>query len=155
MLIESGKIRQVITSDNIQHAAFRGTIFTEKEKAVSAKIANFLRPFVQQRTDDNKLPEPNILVRAPLAALANAIVTVTGFPSLVQKLSIAPQQKPRALHLTAAGIYDTFRQWDIPIDNANWITNSYQAGKNKPAIFGAFFNMNQLESLVDSYCEMR
>jgi hypothetical protein len=152
MLIKSGKIRQILTNNDIQNAAFRGTVLTEKEMAVSAKIANFLRPFVQQRMDDNKLPEPHILTRAPLAALANAIATITGFPSLVRKLSITPQQNPRALHLTASGIYDTFRgQWDIPVDDSNWITSSHQAGKSKPATFGAFFNMNQVESLVDSY----
>ncbi|RUS15296.1 hypothetical protein BC937DRAFT_92639, partial [Endogone sp. FLAS-F59071] len=152
MLIESGKILRVVTCNDIQHAAFKGTTFTEKEKMVAAKIANFLRPFVQQRTDDNRLPEPHILTRAPLAALANTVATITGFPSLVRKLSVASQQDSRALHLTAAGVYDTFHgQWDIPVDDRNWITNSYQAGKSKPAIFGAFFNMNRIESLMDSY----
>ncbi|CAG8523165.1 1774_t:CDS:2 [Paraglomus occultum] len=88
---------------DIQEAAHRGTIFTEKEK---------------------------------------------------EKLSIAQQQNPHALQLTSAGIliYDTFHgQWNIPVNDANWITNSYQAGKNKPATFyfGAFFNMNWIESLMD------
>ena len=73
MLVESGKIRRGITSDDIQCGAFRGTVFMEREKAVSAKIANFLRPFVQQRMDDNKPQKPHILARAPLAALANVI----------------------------------------------------------------------------------
>ncbi|RUS19003.1 hypothetical protein BC937DRAFT_88082, partial [Endogone sp. FLAS-F59071] len=151
MLVESGKIRRGITSDDIQCAAFRGTVFTEREKAVSAKVANFLRPFVQQRMDDNKPQEPYILACAPLAALANAIVTVAGFPSLIRKLSITSSQDSRALHLTAAGVYDTFHgQWDIPVDDSNWITNSYQAGKSKSTAFGAFFNMNKIESLMKS-----
>ncbi|CAG8529334.1 10979_t:CDS:2, partial [Ambispora leptoticha] len=151
MLVESGKIRRGITSDDIQCAAFRGTVFTEREKAVSAKIADFLRPFVQQRMDDNKPQEPHILARAPLAALANAIVTVAGFPSLIRKLSITSSQDSRALHLTAAGVYDAFHgQWDIPVDDRNWITNSYQAGKNKSTAFGAFFNMNKIESKIES-----
>ena len=47
MLIESGKIHRVVTCDDIQHAAFKGTTFTEKEKLVAAKIVNFIRPFVQ------------------------------------------------------------------------------------------------------------
>src|SRR5436190_20054503 len=66
MLIESGKIHRVVTCDDIQHAAFKGTTFTEKEKLVAAKIVNFIRPFVQQRADDNKFPEPHILTRPPL-----------------------------------------------------------------------------------------
>ncbi|CAG8458472.1 10154_t:CDS:10 [Ambispora leptoticha] len=133
-------------------AAFKGTTFTKKEKMIATNIINFLRPFIQQRTDDNQLPEPHILMRAPLAALANAIATITGFPSLVRSLSITSQQDPRSLQLTAAGVYDTFRgQWDIPTDNGNWITNSYKAGKNKPATFGAFLDINRIESFMDSY----
>jgi hypothetical protein len=152
MLIESGKIQRVVTCNNIQHAAFKGTTFTEKEKMVAAKIVNFLRPFVQQRTDDNRLPEPHILTRAPLAALANTITTITGFPSLVQSLSITSQQDLRSLQLTAAGAYDAFHgQWDIPINDASWITNSYDAGKNKAIIFGAFFDMSRMEALMDSH----
>jgi len=152
MLIESGKIQRVVTCNDIQHAAFKGTTFTEKEKVVAAKITNFLRPFVQQRTNDNQLPKPHILTRAPLAALANTIATITGFPSLVQSLSITSQQDLRSLQLTAAGIYDTYHgQWDIPTNDANWITNSYEAGKNKPAIFGAFFDLNLIGSLMNGY----
>ena len=45
MLIESGKIHRVVTCDDIQHAAFKGTTFTEKEKLVAAKIVNFIRTF--------------------------------------------------------------------------------------------------------------
>jgi hypothetical protein len=152
MLTESGKIQRVVTSDDIQRAAFKGTTFTEKEKMVAAKIINFLRPFVQQRADDNQLPAPHILTRAPLAALANIIVTIIGSPSLVRKLAITPLQGSRALHLTAAGIYDVFHeQWDIPVDDTNWITNSYQAGKTKAAVFRAFLNTNKIESLMNSY----
>jgi len=152
MLIELGKILRVVTCNDIQHAAFKGTMFTEKEKMVAAKIANFLQPFVQQRMDDNQLPEPHILMRAPLAALANTIVTITGFSTLTQSLSITSQQDLHSLQLTAAGVYNTYHgQWDIPTDDANWITNSYEAGKNKPATFGAFFDMNCVESLMDSY----
>ena len=151
MLIESGKIHRVVTCDDIQHAAFKGTTFTEKEKLVAAKIVNFIRPFVQQRADDNKFPEPHILTRAPLVALANAIAIISGFPSLVRKLSITSKQSNRALHLTASGIYDTFRgQWDIPVGE-NWITNSYQAGRNKIDVFRAFLNMSRIESIMDSY----
>ena len=88
---------------------------------------------------------------ALLAALANTIVTITGFSTLTQSLSITSQQDLHSLQLTAAGIYDTFRgQWDIPADDANWITNSYQAGKSKPATFGAFFNLNLIGMLMDS-----
>ena len=36
MLIESGKIHRVVTSDDIQHAAFKGTTFTRTEKEVSS-----------------------------------------------------------------------------------------------------------------------
>src|SRR4051812_34459223 len=152
ILIESGKIQRVVMCNDIQHAAFKGTTFTEKEKMVAAKITNFLRPFVQQRTDDNRLPEPHILTRAPLAALANTIATITGFSSLVRSLSITSQQDLRSLQLTAAGVYDTFRgQWNIPADDANWITNSYQAGKSKPATFGAFFNLNVIGSLMNAH----
>jgi hypothetical protein len=152
MLIESGKIQRVVMCNDIQHAAFKGTTFTEKEKMVAAKITNFLRPFVQQRTDDNRLPEPHILMRAPLAALANTIATITGFSSLVRSLSITSQQDLRSLQLTAAGVYDTFcGQWDIPADDANWITNSYQAGKSKPATFGAFFDLNLIGSLMNAH----
>ncbi|RUO97050.1 hypothetical protein BC936DRAFT_141067 [Jimgerdemannia flammicorona] len=104
MLIKLGKIRRGITSDDIQCAAFRGTVFTEREKAMSAKIANFLRPFVQQCIDDNKPQEPHILACVPLAALANAIVTVAGFSSLIRKLSITLSQDSHALYLTAAGV---------------------------------------------------
>ncbi|CAJ0883831.1 10141_t:CDS:2 [Entrophospora sp. SA101] len=86
--------------------AFKGTIFTDKEKTVSANIVNFLWPFVQKHTIDNHLPEPHILIYAPLAALANYIATIT-----------------------AAGVYD------VPVDDTNWITNSNQAEKNKPVIF--------------------
>ncbi|RUS17383.1 hypothetical protein BC938DRAFT_476284 [Jimgerdemannia flammicorona] len=86
--------------------AFRGTTFTDKEKAVAARIVNFLRPFVQQRGDDNQLPAPHILTRAPLAALANTIATIVGFRSLARKLSPASSNDPRSLPLTAAGIYD-------------------------------------------------
>lgn len=152
MLTESGKIKRDITNDDIQRAAFKGTTFTEKEKMAAAKIVNFLRPFVQQRSDDNRLPTPHILTRAPLAALANTIAVITGSPSLVQKLSITPQEDSRALHLTAAGVYDAFREhWDIPVGDGSWITNASQAGKNKPTTFGAFFNTNRIESLVSSY----
>ena len=151
MLIESGKIKRVVTSNDIQGAAFRGTTFTEKEKAVAAKIVNFLRPFVQQRKDDNDFPEPHILTRAPLAALANYIAKCAGFPSLVRKLSIT-SQNTRALHLTAAGVYETFREdWDIPVDNVSWITSSHEATRIKPATFGAFFKVNKMESLMNSY----
>jgi hypothetical protein len=151
MLTESAKIKHVITSDDIQKAAFKGTNFTDKEKTVSAKIVNFLRPFVQKRTIDNYLPKSHILIYAPLAALANYIATITGFPSLVRKLSIT-SKNIRSLHLTAAGVYDVFhKQYDVPVDDTNWITNSNQVGKNKPAIFQAFFNINQIESLMDSY----
>ena len=123
----------------------------QKRKLVAAKIVNFIRPFVQQRTDDNKFPEPHILTHAPLAALANVIATITGFPSLVRKLLITSKDI-RALHLTAAGVYDAFhKQYDIPVDNTNWIINSNQAGKNKPATFKAFFNTNKIQSLMDSY----
>ncbi|RUS29077.1 hypothetical protein BC938DRAFT_481085 [Jimgerdemannia flammicorona] len=152
MLTESGKIQQVITSDNIQYATFKGTTFTEKEKMVVAMIVNFFQPFVQQHMDDNQFSEPHILTCAPLAALANIITTITGFPFLIRKVLINSQQGSHALHLTAAGIYDTFRgQWDIPVDDTNWITNSYQAGKTKTATFRAFFNTNRIESLMDSY----
>jgi len=152
MLIESGKIQRVVTCNDIQHAAFKGTMLTEKEKMVAAKIVNFLRPFVQQRTDDNRLPEPHILTRAPLAALANTIATITGCPSLVRSLSITSQQDLRSLQLTAAGAYDAFHgQWDIPINDASWITNSYDAGKNKAITFGAFFDMSRMEALMDSH----
>ncbi|RUS12809.1 hypothetical protein BC937DRAFT_86947, partial [Endogone sp. FLAS-F59071] len=34
MLIESGKILRVVMCNDIQHAAFKGTTFTEKEKMV-------------------------------------------------------------------------------------------------------------------------
>ena len=152
MLTESAKIQHVVTSDDIQKAAFRGTTFTDKEKAVSAKIVNFLRPFVPKRTIDNQLPDPHVLTRAPLAALANCIATIAGFPALVHKLSITSQKGVRALHLTAAGIYDTFHeQYDIPIDDTNWITNSYQAGKSKVATFSAIFNTKQIHKHLDSY----
>lgn len=152
MLTESAKIQRTVTSDDIQKAAFRETTFTEKEKVMSAKIVNFLRPFIQKRTIDNQLPEPHILTCAPLAALANSIVIIAGFPSLVRRLSITSKNDFRALHLTAAGVYDAFhKQYDIQVDNTNWITNSYQAGRNKPATFKAFFNMKRVESLMDSY----
>src|SRR4051794_31642663 len=36
MLIESGKIQRVVMCNDIQHAAFKGTTFTEKEKMVAA-----------------------------------------------------------------------------------------------------------------------
>ena len=42
VLTELAKIQRVVTSDDIQGAAFRGTIFTDKEKAVAARIVNFL-----------------------------------------------------------------------------------------------------------------
>jgi hypothetical protein len=87
MLTESAKIQRTVTSDDIQKAAFRGTTFTEKEKVMSAKIVNFLRPFIQKRTIDNQLPKPHILTCAPLAALANSIAIIAGFPSFVRKLS--------------------------------------------------------------------
>ncbi|CAG8670101.1 286_t:CDS:2, partial [Paraglomus occultum] len=128
MLIESGKIQRVVTCSDIQHAAFKGTMLTEKEKM------------------------PHILTRAPLAALANTIATITGCPSLVRSLSITSQQDLRSLQLTAAGAYDTFHgQWDIPINDASWITNSYDAGKNKAITFGAFFDMSRVEALMDSH----
>ncbi|RUS34294.1 hypothetical protein BC938DRAFT_481373 [Jimgerdemannia flammicorona] len=110
MLTESGKIQQVVTSDDIQHAAFKETIFTEKEKMVAAII---------QCMDDNQFPEPNVLIHAPLAVLANIIATITGFPFLIQKVLINSQQGSCALYLTAASL-------DIPVDDTNWITNSYQ-----------------------------
>ena len=139
MLIESGKNKHKVSAKDIQDAAFRGTIFTEDEKVVSAKIVNFLRPFVQQRTKENKLPEPHILTRAPLAALANHIAVITGFPSLVRNLWITSQPTPRSLHLTAAGVYQAFsEQWDIPAGNEKWITSSTQAGKDKVALSGHF-----------------
>ena len=34
MLVESGKVRRGITSDDIQCVAFRGTVFTEREGRV-------------------------------------------------------------------------------------------------------------------------
>jgi len=83
MLTESGKIQHMVTSGDIQRAAFKGTIFTEKEKMVAARIVNFLRPFIQQRSDDNKLSKPHTLTRAPLVALSNTIATITGFPHLI------------------------------------------------------------------------
>src|SRR3954447_21363974 len=46
MLTESVKIQHIVTSDDIQKAAFREITFTEQEKVMSAKIVNFLRPFV-------------------------------------------------------------------------------------------------------------
>ena len=57
------------------------------------------------------------------------------------------------MHSTsAAGVYDAFhQQYNIPVDDKNWITNSYQAGKSKSAIFSAFFNINKIESLMGSY----
>jgi len=152
MLTESRKLSRVATMEDIQHAAFTGTVFTTKEKEAGAKIVNFLRPFVQQRTEDNQLPEPHILLRAPLAALANTIATISGFPSLVRRLSITSKNDHRALHLTASGMYDTFHgQWDIPADGGNWITNSNQAGQNKSAVFGAFLNTTLIASLMDPY----
>ena len=83
MLTESSKIQRIVTSTDIQNAAFKGTIFTKRETMVAAKIVNFLRPFVPQRTEDNHLPKPHILTCAPLVALANTIATITGFPHLV------------------------------------------------------------------------
>jgi hypothetical protein len=152
MLTESGKVKRVVTGDDIQHAAYKGTTFTEKEKIVAAKIVNFLRPFVQQRTDDNPFPVRHILTCAPLAALANTIATIAGFPSRVRKLSVTSHGDCHALQLTASGIYDVLHgQWDIPNGDGNWITNSYQAGKHKPATFGGFFDMSRITSLMDSY----
>ncbi len=46
MLIESGKIHRVVTCDDIQHAAFKGTIFTEKEKLVTVKIVECMMHFI-------------------------------------------------------------------------------------------------------------
>jgi len=119
MLIESGKIHRVVTCDDIQHAAFKGTIFTEKEKLVTVKIVNFIRLFIQQHTDDNKFPELHILTRVPLAVLTNAIATITDFLSLVRKLLITSKDI-RALYLTATGVYDAFhKQYDILVDDTN------------------------------------
>jgi hypothetical protein len=152
MLTESGKIKRVVTGVDIQNAAFGGLILTEKEKEVAAKIVNFLRPFACQRTDENQPRIPYILARAPLAALANTIAKITGFHSLVQKVSVTPQEGLRALHLTASGLYDALHeQWDIPTNDGRWITNCYLAGKSKPTVFGAFFNTSRLESLMKSY----
>jgi len=62
MLVESAKISRIVTSEDIQHGTFKGTTFTEREKEVAAKIVNFLRPFVPQRTEDNQLPKPHVLL---------------------------------------------------------------------------------------------
>jgi hypothetical protein len=49
-------------------------------------------------------------------------------------------------------VYDAFsKQYDIPVDDTKWITNSNQAGKNKPAIFKAFFNTNKIQSLMEPH----
>lgn len=120
VLTESKKISRVVTSEDIQHAVFTGTVVTEKEK-----IVNFLRPFIQQRTIDNKLPETHILTRASLAALANAIVAPHPFITL--------QQDPRSLQLAY-----TTRLVGIGIF------------QNKLATLGVFFDMNCGDSLMDS-----
>ena len=70
--------------------------------------SNFLWPFVQQCTEDNQLPEPHILLHAPLAALAITTAIISGFPLLVRKLAITSMNDHRALHLTASGVYNTF-----------------------------------------------
>lgn len=70
--------------DDVQNATFKGIIFTEEEKKTAANIVNFLRPFIQQRGKDNKLPKPHILTVAPIAALSNTIATILGFSSLTE-----------------------------------------------------------------------
>jgi hypothetical protein len=152
MLAESSKVQRTVTPDDIQGAAFKGINLTDKEKTVASKIVNFIRPFVRQRMDDNRLPTPHILTCAPLAALANSIAIIAGFPSLARKLSITLEKNSRALHLTAAGLYETVRsQWDIPIGNNNWITSSHQATRSKSVTFGAFFDTKRIRSLMKSY----
>ena len=147
MLTESRKLSRVATMEGIYWHSIHNKRKGSRSK--NCKLSPALCSATHRRQPASRTSHS---VACAVGSLANTIATISGFSSLVRRLSITSKNDHRALHLTASGMYDTFHgQWDIPADGGNWITNSNQAGQNKSAVFGAFLNTTLIASLMDSY----
>lgn len=164
-LLESPSIHQDIDANWVKKTSFKGSDLTESECRLIAQLANTLRPYVPKRRrnpDGGGFidPAPHVGLRAPLVMISNAVLRATGYVSFARK--IAPQVSPSKLHglaLGGVGIFEALckaseEQFDIkdahgaPLTYYRDIT-SYP--ENKRFVFGAFFNLDRIESLCSSH----
>ncbi|KAF9574644.1 hypothetical protein EC968_005874 [Mortierella alpina] len=163
-LLETDTGDELIDRAWVRKKGFRGSDFEDHECDVVLKIGKLLGPFVPKRrpaTDGRKTRDSiaHVVLRAPLAVIANTVLMLTGYSEFTRRLS--PHISAGSLHalnLGAVGVYEVLSGsngvFDIKDHHGSYLTSSRsitEDPRNKRAVFASFIDLNKIDQICANH----
>ena len=141
------------TAEWVRSKAFRQSAFSDEECNVVLKLAGLLYPYVPKKSP-GKVSISHVTLHAPIVLIANSILRSTGYHEFTRKMApVASTSSLHSLALGAMGVFEVFcakgGMFNVNDASGEILTAGGNATlpENKPAIFGAFFDLERLKMI--------
>ncbi|KAG0253319.1 hypothetical protein BG011_006431 [Mortierella polycephala] len=145
------------TAEWVRPKAFRQSAFSDEECNVVLRLAGHLYPYVHKKSP-GKSSISHVPLHAPTVLIANSVFRSTGCREFTRKM--APVASTPSLHSLALGVMGAFEifcakggMFNVNDASGEILTMGVRATlpENKPAIFGAFFDLERSKMIYDNH----